>query len=141
MLHQLLYLPNEYGLSTLLESNATMPIHSDIPVSDIHIDILTSGPIPTDPVKLLSSPQMKKLMTVFEESYDLVLLDAPPLLGIVDALLAASCCRGVVLVARIGGVTKTALTEATAMLNKFNVIGVIANGGSSPKKGKVPHVN
>ncbi len=137
MLHQLLYLPNEYGLSTLLESNATMPIHSDIPVSDIHIDVLTSGPIPTDPVNLLSSPQMKKLMTVFEESYDLVLLDAPPVLGMVDALLAASCCGGVVLVARIGGVTKTVLTEATAMLNKFNVIGVIANGGSSPKKGKV----
>jgi len=141
MLHQMLYLPNEYGLSTLLESNATMPIHSDIPVSDIHIDILTSGPIPTAPVNLLSSPQMKKLMTVFEESYDLVLLDAPPVLGMVDALLAASCCGGVVLVARIGGVTKTTLTEATAMLNKFNVIGVIANGGSSPKKGKVPHVN
>jgi succinoglycan biosynthesis transport protein ExoP len=140
MLHQLLYLPNEYGLSTLLESNATVPIHSDIPVSDLHIDILTSGPIPTDPVNLLSSPQMKKLMTAFEQSYDLVLLDAPPVLGMVDALLAASCCRGVVLVTRLDRVTKTALTEATSMLNKLNAIGVIANGGSSLKKGNVPPV-
>lgn len=144
MLHQLLDLPNEYGLSTLLESNATVPItvpvHSDIPGLDLHIDILTSGPIPTDPVSLLSSPQMKKLMTAFEQSYDLVLLEAPPVLGMVDALLAASCCRGVVLVTRLGWVTKTALTEATALLNKLNPIGVIANGSSSLKKGNVPSV-
>ncbi len=144
MLHQLLDLPNEYGLSTLLESNATVPVtvpvHSDIPGLDLHIDILTSGPIPTDPVSLLSSPQMKKLMTAFEQSYDLVLLEAPPVLGIVDALLAASCCRGVVLVTRLGWVTKTALTEATALLNKLNPIGVIANGNSSLKKGSVPSV-
>ncbi len=144
MLHQLLDLPNEYGLSTLLERNATVPVtvpvHSDIPGLDLHIDILTSGPIPTDPVSLLSSPQMKKLMTAFEQSYDLVLLEAPPVLGIVDALLAASCCRGVVLVTRLGWVTKTALTEATALLNKLNPIGVIANGNSSLKKGSVPSV-
>lgn len=69
---------------------------------------------------------MKKLITAFEQSYDLVLLVAPPVLGMVDALLIGSCCQGVVLVTRLDRVTKTALAEATAMLNKFNTIGVIA---------------
>ena len=137
MLHKQLNLPNEYGLSTLLESNATMPIRSYVPSSDLYIDILTSGSIPKDPVNLLSSPQMQRLMTEFEQNYDLVLLNAPPVLGMVDALLVASCCRGVVLVARIDLVTKTALTETTAMLNKLNTIGAIANGGISLKKGKI----
>ena len=138
MLHKQLNLPNEYGLSTLLESNATVPIRSYVPSSDLYIDILTSGSIPKDPVNLLSSPQMQRLMTEFEQNYDLVLLNAPPVLGMVDALLVASCCRGVVLVARIDLVTKTALTETTAMLNKLNTIGAIANGGISLKKGKIP---
>jgi len=137
MLHKQLNLPNEYGLSTVLESNATVPIRSYIPSSDIYIDILTSGSIPEDPVNLLSSPQMQRLMAGFEQTYDLVLLNAPPVLGMVDALLVASCCRGVVLVARIDLVTKTALTETTAMLNKLNTIGIIANGGISLKKGKI----
>jgi len=44
------------------------------------------------------------------------------------------------LVTRIDRVTKTALTETTAMLNKLNTIGVIANGGISLKKGKIPRV-
>ena len=138
MLHKQLNLPNEYGLSTLLESNATMPIRSYIPSSDLYIDILTSGSIPKDPVNLLSSPQMQRLMAGFEQTYDLVLLNVPPVLGMVDALLVASCCRGVVLVARIDLVTKSALTETTTMLNKLNTIGVIANGGMSLKKGKIP---
>lgn len=140
MLHKQLNLPNEYGLSTLLESNAKVPIPSHIPASDLYIDILTCGPIPKDPVNLLSSPQMQRLMAGFEQTYDLVLLNAPPVLGMIDALLVASCCRGVVLVTRIDRVTKTALTETTAMLNKLNTIGVIANGGISLKKGKIPSV-
>ncbi len=140
MLHKQLNLPNEYGLSTLLESNAKVPIPSHIPASDLYIDILTCGPIPKDPVNLLSSPQMQRLMAGFEQTYDLVLLNAPPVLGMVDALLVASCCRGVVLVTRIDRVTKTALTETTAMLNKLNTIGVIANGGISLRRGKIPSV-
>ena len=138
MLHKQLNLPNEYGLSTLLESNAKVPTPSHIPASDLYIDILTCGPIPKDPVNLLSSPQMQRLMAGFEQTYDLVLLNAPPVLGMVDALLVASCCRGVVLVTRIDRVTKTALTETTAMLNKLNTIGVIANGGITLRKGKIP---
>ncbi len=138
-LHKQLNLPNEYGLSTLLVSDATVPLQSSIQSSDLYIDILTSGPIPADPVSLLSSYRMKKLMAAFEQTYDLILLDAPPVLGMVDALLAASYCQGVVLVARINQVTKTSLTEATAMLNKLNTIGVIANGSSGPSNGYVPH--
>jgi polysaccharide biosynthesis transport protein len=133
-LHQQLNLPNEHGLSTLLESDTTLPTPSSIQSSNSYIDILTSGPIPADPVHLLSSPRMQELMEAFEQTYDLVVLNAPPVLGMVDALLAASYCQGVVLVARIDRVTKTALTEATTMLSKLNTIGVIANGGSSPTK-------
>ena len=140
MLHKQLNLPNEYGLSTLLESNGTVPIRSQIPGSDLYIDILTSGSIPDDSANLLSSPQMQRLMTEFEQVYDLVLLNAPPVLGMVDGLLLASCCRGVVLVTRIDLVTKTALTETTTMLRKFNAIGMIANGGISLKKDNIPSV-
>lgn len=130
-LHEKLNLPNEYGLSTLLSSNTTLPIKSSIHSSSSYIDILTSGPIPSDPAHLLSSPRMGELLAAFEQTYDLILLDAPPVLGLVDAVLTASFCRGVLLVARIGQVSRTELTQATTMLSKLNLIGVVANGADS----------
>lgn len=133
-LHKQLALPNERGLSTLLAGEDPLPSQGNIQpscqYSDIPISVLTSGPTPTDPAKLLSSEQMAELMTRFEQHYDLVVLDAPPVLGIVDAMLTASFCDGVVLVGRMGQVTRTELSQATAVLNKLNVIGVIANGAS-----------
>ncbi len=126
-LHQMLNLPNEQGLSTLLESDANVPNHTGIQSSGAYIDILTAGPVPTDAANLLSSQRMRELMAKFEDTYDLILVDAPPVLGMVDAILAASFCSGVLLVSRMGKVTRTELSQATAMLSKLNTIGVVAN--------------
>lgn len=138
MLHEKLNLPNDYGLSTLLSSDTVLPLQRNIHTSSSYIDILTSGPIPADPVHLLSSPRMRELIAGFEESYDLVLLDATPVLGMVDAIITASFCRGVVLVARIGKVNRNELTEATTMLKQLNIVGVVANGGGNPTNFYVP---
>ncbi len=130
-LHKQLNLPNEQGLSTLLASDATLPNHISIQSSgSSYIDILTAGPVPADPANLLSSPRMEQLIATFEQNYDLVLIDAPPVIGLVDAMIAGSYCRSVVLVASIGKVTRTQLTQATAMLSRLNLIGVVANGVS-----------
>ncbi|MFB8791781.1 MAG: polysaccharide biosynthesis tyrosine autokinase [Potamolinea sp.] len=137
-LHKRLNLPNDYGLSTLLASDTIIPIQSSIHSSSSYIDILTSGPIPSDPANLLSSPRMKELITEFEQSYDIVLLDTAPVLGMVDAIITGSFCNAVLLVARIGKVTKTELTQATAMLSKLNMIGVVANGGSNSSNTYAP---
>jgi Mrp family chromosome partitioning ATPase len=82
---------------------------------------------------------MEELMAAFEENYDLVIVDAPPVLGLVDALLTASSCRSVVMVASIGKVTKAQLAQATAMLNRLNLIGVVANGVSNSESTYIPY--
>ncbi len=74
---------------------------------------------------------MEDLISMFEQSYDLVILDAPPVLGIVDAISLASFCWGVLLVGRIGQVTRTEFMQASNMLSTLNVIGVVANGSKN----------
>jgi polysaccharide biosynthesis transport protein len=139
-LHKQLNLPNEQGLSTLLANDVTIPNQISIQSSgSSYIDILTAGPTPADPANLLSSPRMQQLMATFEENYDLVLVDATPVLGLVDAMLTASSCRGVVMVASIGRVTRTQLTQATAMLSRLNLLGVVANGVSNSTTTYVPY--
>lgn len=141
-LHKQLNLPNEQGLSTLLATDTPVsidPSYIQPAIAYSNISILTAGPTPTDPAKLLSSRRLGELIAAFEESYDLVVVDTPPVLGIVDAMLAASFCSGVLMVGRIGQVTRSELNQATNMLSKLNVIGVIANGAEISPNSYLPY--
>lgn len=130
-LHQQLHLSNDQGLATILANETSEVVPQQVALFGAEIDVLTAGPIPPDPVQLLSCQRMKQLMTRFEQGYDLVLVDTPPIRGIVDAMQVASFCQGVVLVARLDRVTQSELTEATQMLSSLKAIGVVANGASS----------
>jgi len=140
-LHKLLGLPNDRGLSTLLSSNAPLPKQMAAQSAHLrsNISVLTAGPTPGDPAKLLSSQRMRDIIATFEDTYDLVLLDAPPLIGMVDAMLTASRCNGVLLVGRINQVTRAELIQATTMLSKLNVIGVVANGTQYQTRSSTPY--
>jgi polysaccharide biosynthesis transport protein len=141
-LHKQLNLPNEQGLSTLLATDVAIPNQISIQSSgSSYIDILTAGPTPADPANLLSSPRMQQLMATFEENYDLVLVDSTPVLGLVDAMLTASSCRGVVMVASIGKVTRTHVAQATAMLSRLNLLGVVASGVSNSSSAYIPYAH
>lgn len=126
-LHKILELSNDWGLSLLLVDETTTHFQDYIQPIHPSIDILTAGPEPEDTVNLLSSQRMKELIELFEQTYDLVLIDAPPILGTVDARIVASFCNGIVMVERMGKVTRTELTQATEILSKLNLIGIIAN--------------
>jgi succinoglycan biosynthesis transport protein ExoP len=138
-LHEQLNLPNEQGLSTFLSSEVSAPYLHQISPLGLSIDVLTGGPIPDDPVKLLSSNKMRKLMKIFEINYDLVLLDTSPILGTVDVLETASFCDGVVMVERIDQITQSELNQAIAMLNQLKVIGIVANGSTHSKNSSITY--
>jgi polysaccharide biosynthesis transport protein len=131
ILHKDLDLQNEWGLSVLLVEEVNSPFKNYIQPIHPSIDVLTAGPFLEDTVKLLSSRRMKKLISEFEQSYDLILVDAPPILGTVDARILATLCGAVVLVARLGQITRAELTETTEILEKLNLIGIIANHAHS----------
>jgi capsular exopolysaccharide synthesis family protein len=130
-LHKILQLSNDWGLSLLLVDETSSNIQDYIQPIHPSIDILTAGPAPEDPVKLLSSQRMKELIELFEQSYDLVLIDAPAILDTVDARIVASFCNGIMMVGRIGWVTQTEITQAVEILNRLNLVGIIANEASN----------
>ncbi|MCP6759494.1 MAG: polysaccharide biosynthesis tyrosine autokinase [Fischerella sp. CENA71] len=126
-LHKTLELANDWGLSLLLldetdtsEQDYIQPVH---PL----IDVLTAGSPAEDPVKLLSSGRMKELLELFEQTYDLVLIDAPGILKTVDARILATLCDRIIMVSRVGKVSQADLIQAIDILKNLNLVGVIAN--------------
>ncbi|MBE9231814.1 polysaccharide biosynthesis tyrosine autokinase, partial [Cuspidothrix issatschenkoi LEGE 03284] len=87
--HKLLELNNLWGLSNLISSNMDVKqVIQEIPTIN-NLSVVTSGPIPPDPGRLLSSEKMRQLMEYFHQSFDLVIYDSPPILGLVDVRFIA----------------------------------------------------
>ncbi len=126
-LHKTLGLTNDWGLSLLLVDDINTSFHTYIQPIHPAIDVLTAGPIPEDAVSLLSSERMQELMDLFAQNYDLVVIDAPSVLDTVDGRIVASLCNAIVMVGRIGKVTPNKLMQATEILSKLNLIGIVGN--------------
>lgn len=88
---------------------------------DETFDILASGPIPPNPSELLASQQMSNLVADLRERYDMVLLDAPPLLPVTDAAALGTLCDGALLAVRYGKTTAGQVRAAIAALDAVSV--------------------
>ena len=91
--------------------------------------VLTSGPLPPDPAKILGTPQMISLMKYLSQQYDVVLLDLPAFLVLADTALIAPIVDGVILVARRNFTQEDALKETCRQLldSKAPMIGLVVN--------------
>jgi capsular exopolysaccharide synthesis family protein len=119
---------SESGLSTFLMGlpAATRPHRLDLGYA--HLDILPAGPVPEDPLPLLSSPKFSDLLARSRDIYDIILIDTPPVIGLADAVKIGSVCDGTVVVARLDSITQKQLTAMLTLLAPLKVLGIIANG-------------
>ena len=91
--------------------------------------ILPAGPIPPQPVELLSSTVMKEYITRWRNEFDHIVIDTPPCLSVTDAVVLSPDADRVILVARSGKTTKPALRRASELLLQVNarVMGIVLN--------------
>ncbi len=129
-IHTQLQISNALGMSNLITSD--LSVDKVIQRSQIEptLSILTAGQVPPDPTRLLSSQKMQSLMQLFQETYDLVIYDTPPLIGIVDAKIIASETDGMIMVVGLDKTKSSTLTQALELLSNSPIVifGIIANG-------------
>jgi len=117
------------GLSSALVG--VSEVRSVIQATDIEgLYIITSGPIPPNPADLLSSERLDKLLDSLEDSFDLIILDCPPVLGISDTPILASKTNAVLLVSRFGKTKKNDMVAARDALNRVGarIVGFVVSG-------------
>ena len=97
--------------------------------TSIKFDVVSAGRIPPNPMELLGSARMEKVVNKFKDIYDYIILDLPPVEEVSDALVAAKLADGVLLVVRQDYCNRTAIENAVEQLEFVNakILGVIFN--------------
>jgi polysaccharide biosynthesis transport protein len=117
-LHRRAGLDNEKGLSTLLTSRQPLA-EVAITLEQDYLSILPAGPIPPSPTELLSHVRIEEVLREAAQSFDVVLVDSPPVLGLADSPLMAALVDGVIFVVEADrsrrGSLKTSLRRLRAM--------------------------
>lgn len=119
-------LPNEQGLSQVLEGAAPRPAATGVE----NLSVLTSGPVPANPSELLGSKQMEALISDLRGRYDMVIFDSPPILTVADGLVLAKKLDAVLFVTRAERSTYDLVRRGVKVLRDLGVrpMGFVLNG-------------
>ena len=127
-IHSRFGLPNDQGLSTVVNGEARWRDLLQKSPSYPDLDILLAGPASRRAADRLGSV-LDTLLTEAEQNYDLILVDSPPLLGFAESLQMAAVVDGVVVITSAGRTDRNAVASVLSSLKrlKANVIGVALN--------------
>jgi tyrosine-protein kinase Etk/Wzc len=94
-----------------------------------NINLLTAGTIPPNPAELLCSDSMRDLLAGLRESYDIVIIDAPPVIPVTDAPLLTAFTDMVVVVLESGRIPAKAAQRMKELLQSVQapVAGFVLN--------------
>jgi len=116
------------GLTELLTGQADLEaVARATGVDGLHF--IGSGAYPPNPSEILTSPRFSEILARFEQEFDLVIVDTPPLLAVADAAVVANIAGSTVLVMRSGAHTEGHVADALKKLRRARarVVGGVMN--------------
>ncbi|MCX6545013.1 MAG: polysaccharide biosynthesis tyrosine autokinase [Acidobacteria bacterium] len=126
--HDIFKIPTNPGLSSILVGVAK-PGEAVVKTAMPSLWVLPAGPHPPNPSELLGSARFKDLLASFQQNFDWVILDAPPVMAVTDASVVAHLTNGVVFIVGCEQVSRymvgTALEQLRA--SKATIMGFVLN--------------
>lgn len=125
-LHKIFARENGVGLSNYLTSGADLWAGLQ-PTDQKNLSFLGSGPLPPNPAELFSGERMWSLLKEAADSFDMVVIDGPPIMGLADAPSLANYVEGTVLVVEAGGTNRETAKAAIRRLKlgRARLLGVL----------------
>ncbi|MCR5858287.1 CpsD/CapB family tyrosine-protein kinase [Mesorhizobium sp. J428] len=123
--HRIFGVDNAIGLSNVLTSTFRREDMGKLIKRKERISIITAGTIPPNPADLLSSTRMSLLLENLGRKYDIVLVDAPPIIGLSDAPILSRLTEATLLVVSTNQVTRKSARTALKRIRAAgaNVVG------------------
>jgi len=83
------------------------------------LDVIASGPVPPDGGDFVGSRPVAEIIDRLRDSYDVVLIDAPPLLGVGDAMALSARVDALLVVTRLKSLKRPTLNELARVLDSL----------------------
>jgi len=113
--HQLAGVDHNRGLSNFLTGEDAVE-ELIFRMEDLGLDAMTAGPIPPNAAELLTGNRLRLLVERLLETYDHVVIDSPPVLGLADAPLIGSQMDGVIYAVESHGIRSSQVKTAIGRL-------------------------
>jgi capsular exopolysaccharide synthesis family protein len=99
------------------------------PGTGAELDVIVAGAIPPNPSEMIESRKMGEILKQLTEHYDVVIVDTPPTSLVADSIPLMNQVEGVIVVGRIGRITRDSAAELREQLNAMGApaLGLVAN--------------
>jgi len=127
-LHKMVRVTNNIGLTNyLLKQNTLEEVIQTTSLPTL--DFMASGKLPSSSLGILSSAQMKDLITELKQHYDYVFFDSPPVMGVSDASILASEVDMTIQVIQYRRYPQPMNIRAKQLIEKVggNLVGIVLN--------------
>jgi capsular exopolysaccharide synthesis family protein len=116
------------GLSNVLLGELSWDAALVKPEGIPNLDILAAGP-PSRQASDIVGAGLADLLHKMSPQYDLIIVDAPPMLGFAESLEMSACIDGVLVVTRAGATNRRAVGNVVQALKRLNVniLGLVIN--------------
>ncbi len=120
---------SQKGLSGLLTNPGMMSAYIAPSGIDHHLDFIAAGPVPPNPVELLQSERMKRVLRELRQNYDYIFLNCPPMQTVENAAVLAPESDGALFIIRPGYSERESVSNAINQLRRggANILGFILN--------------
>jgi non-specific protein-tyrosine kinase len=128
--HEFFGLENDVGFTSVLLGKVPLAGAVQEVPDQARLSLLASGPLPPNPSELLSSRRTVEVFGSLQAEYDFVLIDAPPVLPVTDALVLSGRVDATLLVAVAGATTRKEAARAVELLRQVDapLVGAVLNG-------------
>jgi succinoglycan biosynthesis transport protein ExoP len=114
--HQIFDVRNEDGLADQLSSVGNADIVIEQASGEGLLSVITAGTSSSPPAEMLQSAATQEFIEKLSDTYDLVIIDSPPLRPVVDTLQLARIADATLLVSMRGQTNASELEEAMELL-------------------------
>lgn len=134
-LHRFFDVPGDVGVSTFLRAGGDEP--PIVPTGVPRLRLLPAGAVPPNPAELLASDRLRALLAWARGAATFVIIDAPPVTAVSDALAIAASADGTLLIVRAGHTRRPAAQRAKEGLERVGakILGVVLTD-TQPERGE-----